>query len=72
MYIIYKGTREREQEDHKLEDKQIDRLTEEQDSIKIYPNSVADYTYVEIGFDFKEADITVYDIGGRQMQSLNQ
>ncbi|MDR2237115.1 MAG: T9SS C-terminal target domain-containing protein, partial [Chryseobacterium sp.] len=40
----------------KLGDSQIDKLIEKQD-IKIYPNPVTDYAYVEIGFDFKEADI---------------
>ena len=53
----------------KLEDPQIDQLIEKQD-IKIYPNPVSDYAYVEIGFDFKEADITLYDMGGRQLQTL--
>ncbi|MEC5173877.1 T9SS type A sorting domain-containing protein [Chryseobacterium nepalense] len=53
----------------KLGDKQIDQLIEKQD-IKIYPNPVIDYAYVEIGFDFREADIVVYDMGGRQLQSL--
>jgi hypothetical protein len=53
----------------KLGDKQIDQLIEKQD-IKIYPNPVSDYTYVEIGFDFKEADILLYDMSGRQLQSL--
>ncbi len=53
----------------KLGDKQIDQLIEKQD-IKIYPNPVSDYAYVEIGFDFKEADINFYDMGGRQLQSL--
>ncbi|WPO83349.1 T9SS type A sorting domain-containing protein [Chryseobacterium sp. JJR-5R] len=53
----------------KLGDKQIDQLIEKQD-IKIYPNPVSDYAYVEIGFDFKEAEITVYDMGGRQLQSM--
>lgn len=53
----------------KLGDKVIDQLIEKQD-IKIYPNPVSDYTYVEIGFDFKEADITLYDMGGRQLLSL--
>ena len=53
----------------KLGDRQIDQLIEKQD-IKIYPNPVSDYAYVEIGFDFKEADITLYDMGGRQLQSL--
>ncbi|WP_175622943.1 T9SS type A sorting domain-containing protein [Chryseobacterium schmidteae] len=53
----------------KLGDQQIDQLIEKQ-NIKIYPNPVSDYAYVEIGFDFKEADITLYDMGGRQLQSL--
>jgi len=53
----------------KLGDKQLDQLIEKMD-IKIYPNPVSDYCYVEIGFDFKEADITLYDMGGRQLQSL--
>ncbi|WP_175621281.1 T9SS type A sorting domain-containing protein [Chryseobacterium schmidteae] len=53
----------------KLGDQQIDQLIEKQ-NIKIYPNPVSDYAYVEIGFDFKEADIVLYDMGGRQLQSL--
>ncbi len=53
----------------KLGDKQVDQLIEKQD-IKIYPNPVSDYAYVEVGFEFKEADITIYDMGGRQLQSL--
>jgi len=53
----------------KLGDKQLDQLIEKQD-IKIYPNPVSDYCYVEIGMEFKEADITIYDMGGRQLQSL--
>ncbi|VXB14213.1 MULTISPECIES: T9SS type A sorting domain-containing protein [Chryseobacterium] len=53
----------------KLGDSQIDQLIEKQ-NIKIYPNPVSDYAYVEIGFDFKEADITLYDMGGRQLHSL--
>ena len=53
----------------KLGDKQIDQLIEKQE-IKIYPNPVTDYAYVEIGFDFREADILMYDMGGRQLQSL--
>ncbi|RZJ87993.1 MAG: T9SS type A sorting domain-containing protein [Chryseobacterium sp.] len=53
----------------KLGDKQLDQLIEKLD-IKIYPNPVSDYCYVEIGFDFKEADITLYDMGGRQIQTL--
>lgn len=60
----------------KLGDSQIDAMLEKQD-IKIYPNPVGDYCYVEIGFDPStgsgqgfEADITVYDMGGRQLQSI--
>jgi hypothetical protein len=59
----------------KLGDKQIDQLIEKQD-IRIYPNPVSDYAYVEIGFPSTgsgqgfEADIVVYDMGGRQLQSL--
>jgi len=53
----------------KLGDKQLDQLIEKQD-IKIYPNPVSDYAYVEIGFEFKEANILLYDMGGRQLQSL--
>ncbi|MGE8431243.1 T9SS type A sorting domain-containing protein [Chryseobacterium joostei] len=53
----------------KLGDKQLDQLIEKQD-IKIYPNPVSDYAYVEIGFGFKDADIMLYDMGGRLLQSL--
>ncbi|MFZ4931107.1 T9SS type A sorting domain-containing protein [Chryseobacterium sp. Mn2064] len=53
----------------KLGDKQVDKLIEKQD-IKIYPNPVSDYAYVEIGFDFKEAEIILYDMGGRQLQNI--
>ncbi|WP_288243756.1 T9SS type A sorting domain-containing protein [uncultured Chryseobacterium sp.] len=67
----------------KLGDSQIDQLIEKQD-IRIYPNPVSDYAYVEIGFPSTgsgntpstgsgqgfEAEIVVYDMGGRQLQSL--
>ncbi|REC62304.1 T9SS C-terminal target domain-containing protein [Chryseobacterium pennae] len=53
----------------KLGDKQVDQLIEKHD-IKIYPNPVSDYAYVEIGFDFKEADIMLYDMSGRQLQNI--
>ncbi|WP_263602851.1 T9SS type A sorting domain-containing protein [Chryseobacterium sp. PET-29] len=59
----------------KLGDRQIDQLIEKQD-IKIYPNPVSDYAYVEIGIPSTgsgqgfEAEIVVYDMGGRQLQSL--
>jgi hypothetical protein len=53
----------------KLGDKQVDQLIEKQD-IRIYPNPVSDYAYVEIGYDFKEAEILLYDMSGRQLQNL--
>ncbi|PJJ67131.1 T9SS type A sorting domain-containing protein [Chryseobacterium geocarposphaerae] len=53
----------------KLGDQQVDQLIEKQD-IRIYPNPVSDYAYVEIGFDFKEADIVMYDMAGRQLQQI--
>ncbi|WP_294311906.1 T9SS type A sorting domain-containing protein [uncultured Chryseobacterium sp.] len=58
----------------KLGDKQIDQLIEKQD-IKIYPNPVSDFAYVELGFEgLREgafgAEITVYDMGGRQLQNV--
>ncbi|MCS4302650.1 T9SS type A sorting domain-containing protein [Chryseobacterium sp. BIGb0232] len=53
----------------KLGDKQVNDLIKKYD-IKIYPNPVSDYAYIEIGFDFKEADIMLYDMSGRQLQSL--
>ncbi|MBB4807444.1 hypothetical protein HNP38_002750 [Chryseobacterium defluvii] len=48
----------------KLGDSQVDKLIEKQ-NIKVYPNPVTDYTYVEIGEDFREADILLYDMSGK-------
>ncbi|WP_228378481.1 T9SS type A sorting domain-containing protein, partial [Chryseobacterium sp. CCH4-E10] len=54
----------------------------EKKDIRIYPNPVSDFVYVEIGFESLrvegsgnieksfEAEIIVYDMGGRQLQSL--
>ncbi len=53
----------------KLGDKQVDQLIQQYD-IKIYPNPVSDYAYIEIGFDFKDADILLYDMSGRQLQNI--
>lgn len=53
----------------KLGDEQVNDLIEKT-NIKIYPNPVSDYCYVEIGFEFKEADIDLYDMSGRKLQSL--
>ncbi|AZA89438.1 Por secretion system C-terminal sorting domain [Chryseobacterium nakagawai] len=53
----------------KLGDKQVSDLIAKYE-MKIYPNPVSDYTYIEIGFDFKEADIMLYDMSGRQLQNF--
>ncbi|MPS72607.1 MAG: T9SS type A sorting domain-containing protein [Chryseobacterium sp.] len=54
----------------KLEDKQIEDLMENKD-IQIYPNPVKEYCYVEIGLDFESADIYVYDMTGKVIQTIN-
>ncbi|MFT3919622.1 T9SS type A sorting domain-containing protein [Cloacibacterium sp.] len=48
----------------KLGDKELEKLIEKQE-IRIYPNPVEDYCYVEIGVEFKEATISVYDMTGK-------
>lgn len=53
----------------KLGDKQIDQLIEKQD-LKLYPNPAHDYSYVEIGFDFNEAAILIYDMAGKLLQQI--
>lgn len=53
----------------KLKDQQIDNLIEKF-TVKVYPNPVTDYAYIEIGFDFNEADIILYDMSGRQLQNF--
>ena len=52
-----------------MEDKQVEDLIENKD-IQIYPNPVKDYAYVEIGLDFDQADIYVYDMTGKVIQQL--
>lgn len=52
----------------KLGDEQVQDLIVKQ-NIRIYPNPVQDYCYVEIGYDFKDATIDVYDMSGRHIQS---
>ena len=57
----------------KLGDKQLEKLIEKQE-IRIYPNPVEDYCYVEIGVEFKEATISIYDMTGKlayQTQTKN-
>ena len=54
----------------KLADKDVENLIEKQE-IRIYPNPVEDYCYVEIGFDFTgEAEILLHDMSGRKMQTI--
>ncbi|QDP85247.1 T9SS type A sorting domain-containing protein [Chryseobacterium sp. SNU WT5] len=54
----------------KLADKEVERLMEQQE-LKIYPNPVEDYCYVEIGLNFtKDAEITLHDMSGRQLQMI--
>ena len=54
----------------KLGDKDLDNLIEKQD-IRIYPNPVEDYCYVEIGFEFNgEAEIALHDMTGRVIQNI--
>jgi len=51
----------------KLKDAQVEDLMDNR-AIQIYPNAVKDYCYVEIGVDFSEADLLVYDMTGRLIQ----
>lgn len=53
----------------KLLDSDVEHLMENKD-IRIYPNPVKDYCYVEMGLDFDQADIYVYDMGGRILQQI--
>ncbi|MDO5614815.1 MAG: T9SS type A sorting domain-containing protein [Cruoricaptor ignavus] len=53
----------------KLSDHQIEELIEKQD-LKIYPNPVENYCYVEIGLNFEQAEISIYDMSGRLLQNL--
>ncbi len=57
----------------KLQDNQIEQLIEKQE-MRIYPNPVEEYCYVEIGVEFKEATIVIYDMTGKltyQTKTLN-
>lgn len=51
----------------KLKDSQVEDLLENK-NIQIYPNPVKDYCYVEIGVEFSEADLQVYDMTGKLVQ----
>ena len=53
----------------KLLDSDVENLIEDK-AIQIYPNPVKDYCYVEIGLDFDQADIYLYDMTGKLIQQL--
>ncbi len=53
----------------KLLDSDVEDLMENK-YIQIYPNPVKDYCYVEIGLDFDQADIYMYDMAGKVIQQL--
>ncbi|KFC19305.1 T9SS type A sorting domain-containing protein [Chryseobacterium sp. FH1] len=53
----------------KLLDSDVENLIENKD-IQIYPNPVKEYCYVEIGLDFDQAEIYVYDMAGRMLQNI--
>lgn len=53
----------------KLGDKELNNLIEKQE-VRVYPNPVSEYCYVEIGVDFREAEIQIYDMSGKLVQSL--
>ncbi|WP_126652430.1 T9SS type A sorting domain-containing protein [Chryseobacterium aureum] len=53
----------------KLGDKQVSDLLPQYD-IKIYPNPVSDFAYIDIGFTFKTAEVKIYDMSGRELQNL--
>jgi len=57
----------------KLGDKELDALIQKHD-IRIYPNPVDSYCYVEIGLPLDintGADLYLHDMSGRQLKSLN-
>lgn len=54
----------------KLGDKDLDELIDKRE-IRIFPNPVEDYCYVEIGFELNgEAEIFLHDMSGRQVQTI--
>ncbi|WP_241280106.1 T9SS type A sorting domain-containing protein [Chryseobacterium cucumeris] len=53
----------------KLGDKQVSDLLPQYD-IKIYPNPVSDFAYIDLGFTFKTAEVKIYDMSGREIQNL--
>jgi hypothetical protein len=57
----------------KLGDRDLENLIEKQD-LRIYPNPVEDYCYVEVDTDVEaktDIEISVFDMSGKQIQTLN-
>lgn len=54
----------------KLGDQEVKELLIKQE-IRVYPNPVEEYTYVEIGYDFKEAEIQIYDMSGKMALQIS-
>jgi|GEM_PF-172031 len=52
----------------KLKDK--DKKTKDKKTIEAFPNPVVEYTNVIVGFDFTKGSLSVYDLGGHQLQTF--
>ncbi|HLN95961.1 MAG TPA: T9SS type A sorting domain-containing protein, partial [Flavobacterium sp.] len=39
-------------------------------TIEAFPNPVVEYTNVIVGFDFTKGSLSVYDLGGHQLQTF--
>lgn len=48
----------------KIGNNELSNLIEKED-LKVYPNPVSEYCYVEIGINFGKAKIQIYDMGGK-------
>ncbi|UMY66016.1 MULTISPECIES: T9SS type A sorting domain-containing protein [unclassified Flavobacterium] len=52
----------------KLKDK--DKKIKDKKTIEAFPNPVVEYTNVIVGFDFTKGSLSVYDLGGHQLQTF--
>ncbi|UMY66620.1 MULTISPECIES: T9SS type A sorting domain-containing protein [unclassified Flavobacterium] len=52
----------------KLKDK--DKKVKDKKTIEAFPNPVVEYTNVIVGFDFTKGSLSVYDLGGHQLQTF--
>lgn len=53
----------------KLKDQQLKELILSQE-IRAYPNPAKNYVYIEIGYDFEQANIECFDMSGKKIRSL--